>query len=299
MNEFLQFALLGVGFGALYALAAQGVVLIYRGSGTINFAQGAMGMIGAFVYYSLHYHPAGVGTGVPTARWGFWPTLAVGVATSALLGLLTYVLVMRPLRNASPLARLVGTLGVLVILTSLAATGPSIAGLFDWGSSPISLPSFYPLHVFDFGGGVVLSHGSAIVLAVTAGLTLVLWLVYRLTTFGIATTAVAENQRAASALGWSPDVIAGVNWALGAGLAGLAGVLIIPFFGGIERDHAHEPRPRCARGCARRPVHLVPDHAARGAVHRDSAVDERPLPRRRGVVERRRESASASRSRSS
>ncbi len=99
MNEFLQFALLGLGFGALYALAAQGVVLIYRGSGVINFAQGAMGMMGAFVYYTLHYHPVEPGGIIPTQRWGFWPSLIGGVLVSALLGLLTYVFVMRPLRR--------------------------------------------------------------------------------------------------------------------------------------------------------------------------------------------------------
>ena len=233
MSEFLRFAVLGLGFGALYALAAQGVVLIYRGSGIINFAQGAMGMVGAFVYYELHYQPVALGGGLAQERWAFWPALAVGVAASALLGLLTYVLVMRPLRHASPLARLVATLGVLTILTSLAATGPEIGGLFDWGATPISLPTFYPFDVYDLGNGVTLAAGALIVLGVTVGLTAVLWLVYRYTRFGLATTAVAENQRAASSLGWSPDAIAGANWALGAGLAGLAGVLIIPFFGGI------------------------------------------------------------------
>ena len=234
MNEFLQFALLGLGFGALYALAAQGVVLIYRGSGVINFAQGAMGMMGAFVYYTLHYHPVEPGGIIPTQRWGFWPSLVGGVLVSALLGLLTYVLVMRPLRRASPLARLVATLGVLTILSALAATGPKIGDLFEWGSTPILLTSFYPRDVIDLGGGVTMSSGAAIVLAVTVGLTAVLWLVYRFTRFGLATTAVAENERASSAIGWSPDLIAGANWAFGAGLAGLAGVLIIPFFGGLN-----------------------------------------------------------------
>ena len=75
MNEFLQFALLGLGFGALYALAAQGVVLIYRGSGVINFAQGAMGMMGAFVYYTLHYHPVEPG--------GILPDTTVGILALA------------------------------------------------------------------------------------------------------------------------------------------------------------------------------------------------------------------------
>ena len=51
--DVLQFALIGLGIGAIYALSAQGLVLIYRGSGVLNFAQGAMGMVGAFVFYDL------------------------------------------------------------------------------------------------------------------------------------------------------------------------------------------------------------------------------------------------------
>ncbi len=234
MTEFLKFAVLGLGFGALYALAAQGVVLIYRGSGIINFAQGAIGMIGAFIYYELHYHPLEAGGSLPETRFGFWPALVVGVLVSALLGLLTYWLVMRPLRHASPLARLVATLGVLTILTTLAATGPEILGLFDWGATPISLPTFYPTDVFDLGGDITLSYASVIVLAVTAGITIAAWLIYRFTRFGLATTGVAENQRSASAIGWSPDLVGGVNWAVGAGLGGLAGILVIPFFGGLN-----------------------------------------------------------------
>ena len=51
LTELLRFVLLGLGVGAVYALTAQGLVLIYRGSGVVNFAQGAFAMIGAFLYY--------------------------------------------------------------------------------------------------------------------------------------------------------------------------------------------------------------------------------------------------------
>ena len=52
VNEVLQFAVLGLGAGACYGLAAQGIVLVYRGSGVLNFAHGAIGMIGAFYFYN-------------------------------------------------------------------------------------------------------------------------------------------------------------------------------------------------------------------------------------------------------
>ena len=220
MAEFIKFAMLGLGAGALYALAAQGVVLIYRGSGVINFAQGALGMVGAYVFFELHYSGGGAGQPVPTIDQSFWLALCGGVIVSALLGLLVYVLVMRPLRRASPLARLIATLGVLTTLTSIA--------VLNYGTDPILLPTFYPQGEVDFGQGIVVSIDQFIVLGVAAGLTLLLWVLYRFTRFGLATTAVAENERAAAALGWSPDRIAAVNWAMGAALGGLAGILIIP-----------------------------------------------------------------------
>ena len=88
MQEFITFAFLGLGLGALYSLAAQGLVLIYRGSGVLNFAHGAIGMVGAYIYWSIsvdHGHPFVVG-------------LVAGVAASAVIGAATHLLVMRPLR---------------------------------------------------------------------------------------------------------------------------------------------------------------------------------------------------------
>ncbi|MCZ7526749.1 MAG: branched-chain amino acid ABC transporter permease/ATP-binding protein [Acidimicrobiia bacterium] len=220
MTELVQAAVFGLGAGALYALAAQGVVLIYRGSGIINFAQGAMGMVGAYVFFELRYDGGGASQPIPTNDHGFWFALIGGVVTSALLGFLTYVLVMRPLRNASPLTRLIATLGVFTILTS--------AAVLEYGTDPIFIPSFYPSGQVKLGSEIVVGVEQLVVLAVVTGLTLGLWLLYRYTRFGLATTAVAESERTAAAFGWSPERIAAVNWALGAALGGLAGILIIP-----------------------------------------------------------------------
>jgi len=108
--EVFRFALLGLGVGALYSLASQGLMVIYRGSGILNFAHGATGMVGAYVAWEVrdqHGQP-------------FLVALAVGVLASALLGALTHLLVMRQLRRASPLARIVATLGVLILLNGIA-----------------------------------------------------------------------------------------------------------------------------------------------------------------------------------
>jgi hypothetical protein len=87
----------GLGLGSVYVLLGNGIVLIYRGSGVLNFAHGAFAMASAYLYYELY----------GLRHWAFLPTLVVCVVFSALIGVLTNVLVMRPLRHASPLARLI------------------------------------------------------------------------------------------------------------------------------------------------------------------------------------------------
>src|SRR5581483_6559267 len=104
MHDVIRFALLGFGIGAMYSLAAQGLVLVYRGSGVLNFAHGAIGVAGAYIAWDLQTNQ-----GLP---WGL--AFAIGVAASACIGVAAHLLVMRPLRRASPLARTVATIGLLV-----------------------------------------------------------------------------------------------------------------------------------------------------------------------------------------
>lgn len=204
MAEIIQFALLGLGVGALYSLASQGLMVVYRGSGVLNFAHGAIGMVGAYVAWEVRTEH---GQSFPLA-------LVVGVSVSALLGALTHLLVMRQLRRASPLARIVATLGVLILLQGIA--------VIRYGAR-VTLPNNL---VTVLGRGVSIDR--FILLGIAAALSLGLWLLYRATRFGLATTAAAENERAASTIGISPDRVAILNWSLGSGLAGLAAILVSP-----------------------------------------------------------------------
>jgi ABC-type branched-subunit amino acid transport system ATPase component/branched-subunit amino acid ABC-type transport system permease component len=210
VEEVIRFALLGFGVGALYALASQGLIIIYRGSGVLNFALGAIGMAGAYVWWEL----------TANQEWGFLPALVVGVAFSASIGALTHLLLMRPLRQSAPLVRVIATLGVLITLQSIA--------VLRYESTPKFVQSDLPTDVWNISGDIVISADRIILLGIAAALTLGLWLLYRYTRFGLATSAVAENERAAASLGWSPDRIATLNWTLGCGLAGLAAILIVP-----------------------------------------------------------------------
>jgi sulfate-transporting ATPase len=210
VTDVIRFAVLGLGLGAIYALAGQGIVVIYRGSGIINFALGAIGTAAAYLAWELQ-----------NRGWPFGLAFVAGVTLSAALGVAVQILVMRPLRRASSLVRLVATLGVLVLLQSLLTL--RYDGNVTLVTSPLPTTLLHP-----FGGSVVINEDRLWLLAIAILVTALLWFVYGRTNFGRATTAVAENQRAASSLGWSPDFIATTNWGLGCALAGAAGILVAP-----------------------------------------------------------------------
>lgn len=212
MEDVLRLAIVGASSGALVALAGLGLVLVYRGSGVINFAHGALGSIGAFAFWELSVERG-------------WPTLAAGaagVAASAASGLLVHLLVLRPMRQASGLTRLIATLAVLVVLQ---------AGLsLRYGASRHLVAPFLPTDTWRLGD-IPIGKDRVILVLLAVSLSGILWYAYRHTHFGRATSAVAENPTAASALGLSPDVVAALNWAAGAALAGLAAILLSPLVG--------------------------------------------------------------------
>ncbi len=213
MLTFFTYVVLGIASGAIYALAAFGTILVYRGSGVVNFASGAMATVGTFVYYDLaDVH------GLP------WPVaMAVGTLASGLLGAATHLLIMKPMRTTSTLTRTIATLGVFV------ATN---AALVMWAPSDLLLvDSFYPTGSWQPIDGLVLGYDQIIVLLISVVMAVVLTLLWRGTKFGLQTSAVAENQRSASALGISPDLVATLNWFIGCALAGLAGILLAPILG--------------------------------------------------------------------
>ena len=209
--EFAQFALLGLAAGAIYGLLSQGLVLIYRGSGVLNFAQGAMAMFGAYAYFDL------------TERhgWGRVPALVVSLILCALLGALIQFAVLRPMRRSSALSRVIATLGIVLILQS--------AAYLRYGQNSLTVPSLFPaktIHILS--KGLAIGEDRIYILLACLVLSGALFVVYRHTAFGRVTTAVAENEIAAASLGHSPNLIAMINWSVGSVLAGFAGILIAP-----------------------------------------------------------------------
>ena len=212
MSGVLQFALLGLGLGGVYTLLGSGLVLIYRGSGVLNFAHGAYAMTGAYVFYVLHgQHSV-----------GFTESFIVAILGVGILGALTHLVIMRRLANASGLVRLIATLGVLATIQGVAE--------LKYGSTVINVTESVPNKPITLFG-VIVPEDQLILLGIGAVIVMALYVLSRRTVFGLATSAVADNARAASSLGWSPDTVATVTWFLGAALAAVAGILVVPLIG--------------------------------------------------------------------
>ena len=208
MTDLLRFSLLGLGTGGIYALLGLGLVVIYRGSGVINFAQSGFALVGAYLVYQLHTQDG----------HGLFLSVVVAVVACAALGVLVHFLVMRPLRSASPLARVIATLGVLTVLSQ--------AIVLEFGGKTVISKSPVPTEAVTLPGDIVVGRYAFWLLAIAVLMALLLTVTSARTRFGYAISAAAENPRAASALGWSPDVLASVTWAVGGACAAVAGALL-------------------------------------------------------------------------
>ncbi len=209
MKEFFQFAVLGLGVAAIYSLLASGIVLIYRGSGVVNFAHGAIALVGAFVYFQL-------------SEEGVAPLIGVIAATAAggAVGLAIQNLLMRPLRTAAPLAKVIATLGVLITIQGAA-------DLLYGHRGTVTVEQYLPNDRWDVFGVSVQSN-RIVLLGIALAITILLTLAQSRTRLGLAMRAAAENEVAAGTLGWSPNRLGTISWGIGGALAGLAGALMVP-----------------------------------------------------------------------
>jgi ABC-type branched-subunit amino acid transport system ATPase component/ABC-type branched-subunit amino acid transport system permease subunit len=208
MNDLIRYGLLGFGTGGIYALLGLGLVVIYRGSGVINFAQAGFALAGAYLVYRFQVEDG----------HGLWFSLVAAVLLCALLGVLVHHLVMRPLRSASPLARVIATLGVLTVVSQ--------AVVLEYGAKAVISKSPVPTEAVTLPGDIVVGRYGFWLVGIAALMALLLTVTSVRTRFGYAISAGAENPRAASALGWSPDLLASVTWAVGGGLAAVAGAMM-------------------------------------------------------------------------
>src|SRR6478609_2346275 len=131
MQAFLQFLIIGVGAGATYGLFAQGAVLIYRGSGLVNFAQGAIGTLAAYIAFIDLKGKQGMAT---------LPAIIIAVLAAGAVSLLFQMVVLRALRRAAAIVRVIATIGLLGLLQAIV--------LKRYGASNRPIDSYLPHEVF-------------------------------------------------------------------------------------------------------------------------------------------------------
>jgi branched-chain amino acid transport system permease protein len=209
MRDILLFALLGLGSGALIAGIALAIVLTYRGSGIINLATGGVAMLAGYSFWSLK-------TGEYGTEFATAPALAITFVVTIAVGVAIELIAFRPLRNAAPLAKLVSSLGVLLVAQA--------SMLLAFGTTQKPQPSILPsdtVTVFDVNVPV-----DRFILAGTViGIAVALFVLYRFTRFGLATRAASENELSALLAGLSANELSMVNTLLASVVAGTVGVL--------------------------------------------------------------------------
>jgi branched-chain amino acid transport system permease protein len=208
--EFLQFTLSGVSFGMIYAAVALSLVLIWRGTRLLNYAQGGMAMITTYIAIEVIYH-----TG------SYWAGFVVALVAGMLLGAVCQLTIIRPTMNKPPLNGVIVTIGLLVLLEGLA-------GIF-FGGQFRSFPTAFSVKGLRVGGTPLgVSRYDIFVAAAVLVATLALALAFRYTSAGLRMRAAAFNATIARLSGIRVARVLTVGWALAGLLGALAGVLVSP-----------------------------------------------------------------------
>ncbi len=207
--EVLQLLISGISQGCVYGLIALGFVLIYKATEMVNFAQGEIMMLGAYVAITF----------ITIWDWSYWYAVPATIVVMAAVGVVLERLLLRPMIGEPHFAVLMLTIGLGFVLRAAAGA--------IWGNEPRAMPAPYAGEVLRFGEVVVGYENIAIVLG-TAALCLLLWLFFRFSRVGIAMQAASQNQLAAFYVGIPVKRMFSLVWALSAAIAALAGILTAP-----------------------------------------------------------------------
>jgi branched-chain amino acid transport system permease protein len=219
MTQFINGLVSGVALGGIIALIALGYVIIYRATHTLNFAQGTLMTLGAYVAYWFSGSVKGVNFDNPPSLMRLPLLLATVLSMIVLAGIgwLVELVVVRRFRGRPIFAVIMATLGVGVILSAIMSV--------IWGTSAVNLNSPFGARWVDLGP-IRVNQIDLFTLAVVAIISLIFFTVFQRSKLGTAMKATAFDQEAAIAQGISPNLIYGASWAISTALAALAGVLL-------------------------------------------------------------------------
>jgi branched-chain amino acid transport system permease protein len=206
MHQFLQQVFSGLAAGAIYASLALALVMIYRATDLVNFAQGEMAMFSTYIAWTL------VNAGLP-----FWAAFAATLVASFLGGMAIERVVIRPVENAPVLATVVVTLGLLLIFNALAGW------LFTYTLQ--EFPSPFPDRPLF---GALMTTRDLGVIGVTLVMLALLYVFFRFTPTGLAMRAAAQNPESARLCGIRVGRMLAIGWGLAAVIGATAGIMVAP-----------------------------------------------------------------------
>lgn len=209
--QLLQIIISGIAQGCIYGLIALGFVLIYKATETVNFAQGELMMLGAFC-----------GLGLMTLLgFPFWLAVLSAISAMALFGVMVERVVVRPILGQPSFSIVMLTIGIGYVARGLITMIPTI------GTETHTLPVPYKDQAWNVGA-LVLNVEQLVVIAATAVLSALLYLMFRYTKLGVAMQASSQNQLAAYYMGIPVKRLNGLVWGLAAAVAAVAGLLLAP-----------------------------------------------------------------------
>ena len=208
MTSFLQHVVGGLASGGIYALLALAIVIVHRATGVLNFAQGEMATLSAFVCWSLLDH-----------GWSFWPAFVATLILSFGGGVVIQEVLIRPLQGSPMLAVVLLTVGLLIAINGLTT--------WIWGGAVKQFAGPFSTATVHLGGVSFpkLELGVIAVSAVSLGL---VWLLFTRTKIGLGLRASAVNPIEARLVGIHVGAMLAVGWGLAAALGAVAGVLAAP-----------------------------------------------------------------------
>jgi branched-chain amino acid transport system permease protein len=220
MERLVQLVIDGIAIGSVYGALALALVLIFRSTGIVNFAQGEMAMFSTFVAWGL------VQGGVPLGL-----ALLITVVASFVGGMLVERVLIRPVESADPLTILIVTLGLFILINSAAG--------WIWGFENRAFPRALPGGSADVAG-VRVAWESLGIIAVLLAVVGLLWLLFERTKLGLAMRAAAANPASSRLVGIDVGRTLMIGWGLAALIGAAAGVLVAPqlfldvnFMGGV------------------------------------------------------------------
>jgi branched-chain amino acid transport system permease protein len=212
LADFVQQVVSGLASGGIYALLALALVIIHRSTGVINFAQGEMATLSAYIAWSLWASHA----------WPFWAAVAATLAISFLGGIATHRIVIRPVEGGSVLRIVIVTIGLLIAINGFV--------IWQWSGEPKFLRSPFGTDIIVVGDVAVSRHDVGTIL-VALGFVLLLWLLFQFTKVGLALRAVAVNPGEARLVGVRVTWMLALGWGLAATLGAAAGIMTAPTVG--------------------------------------------------------------------